>query len=65
MTEAAFQRCIQTGCRATAALDDTSFQCPKCGSLMDVAYDWDRVRPPKSLNEFEAKWARQPVWMQR
>jgi threonine synthase len=58
MTEAAFQRCIQTGCRATAALDDTSFQCPKCGSLMDVAYDWDRVRPPKSLTEFEGKWAR-------
>ena len=24
---------------------------------MDVAYDWDRLSPPKSLREFEAKWA--------
>src|SRR5204862_5536866 len=41
-----------------AALDDSSFQCRNCGGLMDVAYDWDRVRPPQSLREFEAKWSR-------
>ena len=58
MTETAFQRCIHADCGATAALDDTSFRCPKCDSLMDVAYDWDRVRPPKSLKEFESKWSR-------
>lgn len=58
MTEFAFQQCINPDCRATAALDDTAFQCPKCGSLYDVAYDWNRVRPPKSLKEFEAKWSR-------
>lgn len=58
MTDPAYQRCIHPSCGATAALDDTSFQCPKCGSLMDVAYDWDRVRPPRSLAEFEAKWSR-------
>src|SRR5438270_146944 len=49
MTEAAFQRCIHPACGTTAALDDSSFQCPKCGGLMDVAYDWDRARPPASL----------------
>jgi threonine synthase len=32
--------------------------CPKCGSLLDVAYDWHRLRPPKSLRDFEAKWCR-------
>jgi threonine synthase len=52
-----FQRCIAPGCGATAAVDDTHFQCPRCGGLMDVAYDWDRLRPPRSLREFEAKWA--------
>jgi threonine synthase len=57
MTDAAYQRCIDPDCAATAAIEDTSFQCPKCGSLMDVMYDWDRLHPPRSLNDFEAKWA--------
>src|SRR5829696_2802501 len=58
MTDAAFQRCIHPACGTTAPLDDSTFQCRACGGLMDVAYDWDRVRPPKTLKEFEAKWAR-------
>jgi threonine synthase len=58
MTEHAFQRCIHPSCGATIALDDTSFQCPKCGGMVDVAYEWDRVRPPRCLKEFEAKWSR-------
>jgi threonine synthase len=57
MSDLGFQRCIHPHCAATVALDDTSFQCPKCGGLLDVAYDWDRIRPPRSLTEFEAKWA--------
>jgi threonine synthase len=56
MTGHAFQRCIRPDCAATLAVEDTSFQCPKCGGLVDVAYDWDRLRPPRSLSEFEAKW---------
>ncbi|MSR52175.1 MAG: threonine synthase [Gemmataceae bacterium] len=58
MTDLAYQRCIHPSCGATASLDDTSFQCAACGSLMDVAYDWDRLHPPKNLREFEAKWSR-------
>src|SRR5262245_14239777 len=58
MTDAAFQRCIHADCGTTAPLDAAAFQCPACGSLMDVAYDWDRVRPPRDLREFEAKWSR-------
>src|SRR3984957_8690897 len=57
MSDFAFQRCIHPQCGTTVAVDDTSFACPKCGGLLDVAYDWDRVRPPRSLTEFEAKWA--------
>jgi threonine synthase len=58
MTEAVFQRCLNPDCGATAAVDDTSFRCGRCGSLLDVAYDWDRLSPPRSLRDFEAKWAR-------
>src|SRR5437588_4062499 len=57
MTDVVFQRCIDPGCAATCAVDDTSFVCPRCGGLLDVAYDWDRLKPPKSLRDFEAKWA--------
>src|SRR3954449_564715 len=55
--DAVYQRCINPACAATLAVDDTSFTCPRCGGLLDVAYDWDRLRPPASLREFEAKWA--------
>ena len=57
MTEPVYQRCIHPTCAATVPLDDTSFQCPRCGGLLDVAYDWNRLKPPKSLREFEAKWS--------
>ncbi len=52
-----YQRCINPACAATAAVDDTSFVCPKCGGLLDVAYDWDRLTPPRSLTDFEARWS--------
>ncbi|HEY1375974.1 MAG TPA: threonine synthase [Gemmataceae bacterium] len=57
MADAAFQRCIHPACAATLDLTATDFRCPRCGGLLDVAYDWDRLRPPKSLREFEAKWS--------
>ena len=49
MSDLAFQRCINPACRATVNLADTAFRCPKCGGLLDVAYDWDRLPVPKSL----------------
>jgi threonine synthase len=55
--DAVFQRCINPACAGTRAVDETVFVCPRCGGLLDVAYDWDRLRPPRSLREFEAKWA--------
>lgn len=30
---------------------------PEEGGLLEVDYDWDRVRVPRSLREFEARWA--------
>jgi threonine synthase len=55
--DAVFQRCIFPACGATAAVDDTSFVCPRCGGLFDVAYDWGRLAPPKGLRDFEARWS--------
>src|SRR5262245_16608445 len=54
--DAVYQRCINPACAATCAVDATTFRCARCGGLMDVAYDWDRLRPPKSLRDFESKW---------
>src|SRR5712692_10414330 len=55
--DAVFQRCISPDCAATCGVDETQFVCPRCGGLLDVAYDWNRLPPPKSLREFEAKWS--------
>src|SRR5262249_10316738 len=52
-----FQRCIAPDCAATGGLDETAFVCPRCGGLLDVAYDWNQLTPPTTLRAFEAKWA--------
>src|SRR6478672_4788048 len=58
MSDLVFQRCIAPACGGTLPVDDTSFACPRCGGLIDVAYDWPRLPVPRSLRDFEAKWAR-------
>jgi threonine synthase len=58
MRDLAYQRCIDPACLATADIADTSFACPRCGGLVDVEYQWDRLPVPKSLREFESKWTR-------
>jgi threonine synthase len=55
--DAVFQRCINPACGTTLDVSDTSFACPRCGGLVDVAYDWDRLAPPRALRDFEAKWS--------
>ncbi len=57
MADLVFQKCIDPRCGGTANLTDTAFRCPKCGGLLDVAYDWNRLPVPKSLKHFEGKWA--------
>ncbi len=54
----AFQKCLLPACGATFDVGEVHTACPKCGSLLDVAYDWDRSPPPDSLRWFEQKWAR-------
>ncbi len=38
-------------------MEETHFECPRCGDLLDVRYDWSRATPPRQLAEFERKWA--------
>lgn len=62
-TETAFQVCINPQCRATFAVSETLTACAKCGELLDIEYDWNKLPVPKSLREFEARWAtrREPL----
>lgn len=39
-------------------VSEVHVKCPRCGALLDVAYDWDRLPVPRSLKEFETKWSR-------
>ncbi|NOX58031.1 MAG: threonine synthase [Planctomycetes bacterium] len=56
MSEIAFQQCIHTACAETYAIDQALFGCPKCGNLLDIRYDWDRVPVPTSLDAFNRRW---------
>lgn len=54
----AYQRCISPRCGASFGIDEVKVACPRCGDLLDVAYDWDRLPLPAGLPGFEAKWSR-------
>jgi threonine synthase len=55
-TEAAFQRCINPACDTTCGVEEVRTACPKCGDLLDVAYDWGRLKTPRHLSDFENYW---------
>ncbi|MDA0660143.1 MAG: threonine synthase [Planctomycetota bacterium] len=55
-SDVAFQQCIDPRCAATYAVGEVLVDCPRCGNLLDVAYDWSRAAVPQSLRSFEKKW---------
>jgi threonine synthase len=57
MKDTVFLQCIRPSCAATYDLSAQIYECKKCGNLLDVAYDWDRLNPPKSLSFFQQRWA--------
>lgn len=57
MSEAAFLRCINPDCSATSGVEEVHVSCPKCGGLLDVAYDWKRLPVPRSMSFFEHRWS--------
>lgn len=58
LTDLAFQRCMEPHCGKTFGVDEVLVACPACGNLLDVQYEWDRLTPPRSLRDLEAKWSR-------
>jgi len=57
MNDAARQQCINPDCNETYAIDEVRVACGKCGSLLDIRYDWDRLPSLKSLSYFEHRWS--------
>ncbi|MDO5580894.1 MAG: pyridoxal-phosphate dependent enzyme [Planctomycetia bacterium] len=55
-TSLAFQRCINPDCGATYDITEVHHYCPKCGSLLDADYEWDKLPVPKNLKHFEKYW---------
>jgi threonine synthase len=56
MTERAFQQCINPTCGATFGIEQIMVSCNKCGSLLDIRYEWNRLPTPRSLGFFEHRW---------
>ncbi len=56
MTERAFQECINPGCGAQFDCGQSLFKCPKCGELLDIRYDWDKIEVPGKLSDLAARW---------
>ncbi|MHC4665087.1 MAG: threonine synthase [Planctomycetota bacterium] len=57
MTNTAFQKCINPDCGAEFDCGRTLFKCPKCSELLDIRYDWDKIKVPSKLSDFEKRWA--------
>ncbi|HTL53948.1 MAG TPA: threonine synthase [Planctomycetota bacterium] len=55
--EPAQQVCINPDCGAQFPLTDVLTACKQCGALLDIAYNWTKQKPPKTLAGFEAKYA--------
>lgn len=56
MTDVAYQQCINPKCGTTFGVDEVKVSCAKCGSLLDIRYEWDKLPRIKSLNFFEHRW---------
>lgn len=57
-TQFAYQSCLAPACGARYEVDEVLAVCPKCGELLDIGYEWDRLPVPGSLREFEERWSR-------
>jgi len=55
--DAAYQRCINPDCGAEFDCGQSLFQCPRCGDLLDIQYNWDAMAIPHTLSAFGRRWA--------
>ena len=61
MSESAFQKCINPACAATFDVAQVLVSCPKCGGLLDILYDWEKLPRIKGLGFFEHRWSTKGV----
>jgi threonine synthase len=63
MADAAFQRCINPRCAATFGIGEVLVACPRCGGLVDVCYEWEKLGPGRlrGFEVFEKRWATKGV----
>ncbi|KPL20964.1 MAG: threonine synthase [Phycisphaerae bacterium SM1_79] len=57
MAETAYQKCINPACGARFDCSQALFKCPECGELLDIRYDWDKIKVPDKMSEFGERWA--------
>ncbi len=57
MSTTAYQQCMASDCQSTFDISEVHFACPRCGSLLDIRYDWDKVPVPGRLSDFGRRWA--------
>ncbi|MBL7106283.1 MAG: threonine synthase [Phycisphaerae bacterium] len=57
MAVAAYQKCINNACGAEFDVSESFFKCPKCGELLDIRYNWDKIEVPAKLSDFGRRWA--------
>jgi threonine synthase len=57
MNHAAVQQCINPACATQYGIEEVKVSCTKCGSLLDVRYDWSKLPIPRSMGFFEHRWA--------
>lgn len=61
MSDFVYQQCIHPDCGATFDVGQALVSCPQCAgagraSLLDIAYDWNRLALPRSMHFFEHRW---------
>ena len=57
ISDAAYQKCINPDCGAEFDCREAIFKCPRCGELLDVRYNWNKIEVPKKLSSFANRWA--------
>jgi threonine synthase len=56
-SDTAYQKCINPSCAAEFDCGQALFKCPRCGELLDVWYNWQKVPLPKKMSDFGRRWA--------
>ncbi len=57
ITDVAYQKCINPACAAEFDCGQAMFKCPQCGELLDIRYNWDKIKVPDKLSGFGKRWA--------